>query len=80
MNFTAAYALQAALFGRRRRGWPTLKEVHARAFRHDAPANANNHEFTLVTTWDLYRFALAVITNHWTGPDIKEFSSSPEAD
>jgi hypothetical protein len=58
------------------RNLPVLDRDHTRVFQQDVLTNAYEQDFTLLTTWDLYRLARGVITHHWTRPDIDELFPS----
>jgi len=54
------------------RNIPALDREHSRVFQEDVLINADEQDFTLLTTWDLYRLARGVVTQRWTRPDIEE--------
>lgn len=54
------------------RNLPALDREHTRVFQSDVLTNADEQDFTLLTTWDLYRLARGVIMHSWERPDIEE--------
>jgi hypothetical protein len=54
------------------RNLPALDREHTRVFQEDVLTNADEQDFTLLTTWDLYRLARGVIMHHWKRSDIEE--------
>jgi len=57
------------------RNLPALDREHERVFQDDVLVNAQDQDFTLLTTWDLYRLARSAITHHWSRSDVEELSS-----
>jgi hypothetical protein len=54
------------------RNLPALDREHDRVFQDDVLINAGEQDFTLLTTWDLYRLARGFITHHWQHSDVEE--------
>jgi hypothetical protein len=54
------------------RNLPGLDREHARVFQPDVLTNAEEQDFTLVTTWDLYRLVRGIITHHWVRSNVEE--------
>lgn len=54
------------------RNLPALDREHDRVFQDDVLVNAEDQDFTLLTTWDLYRLARSAITHHWSRSDVEE--------
>jgi hypothetical protein len=54
------------------RNLPALDREHDRVFQDDVLINADEQDFTLLTTWDLYRLARGFITHHWQHSDVEE--------
>lgn len=53
------------------RNLPALDREHIRVFQDDVLINADEQDFTLLTTWDLYRLARGVITHRWGLSDVE---------
>jgi hypothetical protein len=51
---------------------PALDREHIRVFQYDVLTNADEQDFTLLTTWDLYRLARGVIMHHWERANLEE--------
>ena len=54
------------------RNIPALDREHIRVFQDDVLTNADEQDFTLLTTWDLYRLARGVIMHHWERLNLEE--------
>jgi hypothetical protein len=54
------------------RNLPALNREHTRVFQDDVLINAVEQDFTLLTTWDLYRLARGVIMHGWKRSDVEE--------
>jgi hypothetical protein len=54
------------------RNLPALDREHDRVFQDDVLVNAQGQDFTLLTTWDLYRLARGAIAHQWSRSDVEE--------
>ncbi len=54
------------------RNLPALDRERTRVFQDDVLTNADEQDFTLLTTWDLYRLARGVVIHRWRRADIEE--------